>query len=162
MTKFNQAEFESKAKKLVAEYLNYEISEKDVFIVWFSKVGANAKAMLSSDLDCHYFEITYFGEEGKYVVDAYDLESSGAVLGGKSNGSSTSHVQADADKIQVSVKTKCPICQEHLDILGITDAFDLHIKEDILILTDALFHDDMRYPKEVFKIKYCPSCGRRL
>ncbi|MCD5422934.1 hypothetical protein [Limosilactobacillus fermentum] len=80
----------------------------------------------------------------------------------KSNDDSTSHVQIGVDKVTVSVKTKCPICQEHLDILGITDAFDLHIKEDILILTDALFHDDMRYPKEVFKIKYCPSCGRRL
>lgn len=118
MTKFNQAKFESKAKKLVAEYLNYEINEKDVFIVWFSKIGKNAKAMLGSDQDCHYFEIAYFGEEGKYVIDAYDLESSGAVLGDKSNGSSTSHVQADADKIQVSIvdkiqlsdETKCPVC----------------------------------------------------
>lgn len=73
MTKFNQDKFESDAKKLVTKYLNYEVSKKDVFVVWFSKVGANAKAMLSSDLDYHYFEITYFGEEGKYVVDAYDF-----------------------------------------------------------------------------------------
>lgn len=105
MTEFNRAKFESKAKKLVAEYLNYEINEKDVFIVWFCKVGANAKAMLSSDLDYHYFEITYFGEEGKYVVDAYDFDpildvASGAALGEKSNGSSTSHVQADVDKVK--------------------------------------------------------------
>lgn len=73
MSEFNQAKFESKAKKLVAKYLNYEANEEDVFIVWFSKVGANAKAMLSSDLDYHYFEITYFGEEGKYEVDVYDI-----------------------------------------------------------------------------------------
>ena len=71
MRKFNQDEFESKAKKLVANYC--EIDEKDVFMVWFSKVGANAKAMLSSDCDCRYLEVTYFGEEGLYVVDAYDL-----------------------------------------------------------------------------------------
>lgn len=127
MTKFNQAKFESEAKKLVTKYLNYEVSEKDVFVVWFSKVGANAKAMLSSDLDYHYFEITYFGEEGKYVVDAYDFESSGAVLGDKSNGSSTSHVQADVDKIQVSIVDK---------VQGL--------------------------PKDAFKIKYCPFCGRKL
>lgn len=73
MTKFNQDKFESDAKKLVTKYLNYEVSEKDVFVVWFSKVGANAKAMLSSDLDYHYFEITYFGEEGVYILDIYSL-----------------------------------------------------------------------------------------
>lgn len=133
MTEFNQAKFESDAKKLVAKHLNDEvdekdvIDEKDVFVVWFSKVGANAKAMLSSDLDYHYFEITYFGEEGKYVVDTYDFESSGAVLGDKSNGSSTSHVQEDADKIQVSIVDK---------VWGL--------------------------PKNAFKIKYCPFCGRKL
>lgn len=73
MTKFNQAKFESDAKKLVAKYLNYEVNEKEVFIVWFSKVGANAKAMLSSVLDNCYFEVTYFGEEGKYMLDVYDF-----------------------------------------------------------------------------------------
>lgn len=77
MTEFNQAKFENKAKKLVAEHLNYGVDEKEVFVVWFSKVGANAKAMLSSDLDCHYFEITYFGEEGKYAVDVYDITAMG-------------------------------------------------------------------------------------
>lgn len=73
MTKFNQDKFESEAKKLVAKHLNYEANEKDVYIVWFSKVGPNAKAMLSSVLDNRYFEVTYFGEEGKYIVDEYDL-----------------------------------------------------------------------------------------
>ena len=71
MEKFNQSEFESKAKKLVSSY--YKCVEKDVFMVWFSKVGSNAKAMLSSILDDRYFEVTYFGEEGKYIVDVYDL-----------------------------------------------------------------------------------------
>ena len=170
MTKFNQEKFESKAKKLVAEYLNNEINEGDVFIVWFSKVGKNAKAMLSSHLDNRYFEITYFGEEGKYVVDAYDLESVGAALGEKSNGGSISQVKADADKIQVSIvdkvqlsdETKCPICQEYHRTLGITGIFELQVKEDILILTDKSFNEDMRFPKDAFKIKYCPFCGRKL
>ncbi|WP_421022312.1 hypothetical protein [Limosilactobacillus fermentum] len=80
----------------------------------------------------------------------------------KSNDTSTSRVQVDVDKVQVSVETNCPICQEHHDILGLTDAFNLHLKEDILILTDKLFHDDMRFPKDAFKIKYCPFCGRKL
>ena len=30
MTKFNQAKFESDAKKLVAKYLNYEVNEKRI------------------------------------------------------------------------------------------------------------------------------------
>lgn len=73
MTKFNQAKFESDAKKLVAKYLNYEVNEKEVFIVWFSKVGENAKTMLESDLDhdCRLFTVTYFGEDGEYIVDVY-------------------------------------------------------------------------------------------
>lgn len=73
MNKFNQAKFESYAKKLVVRCSNYETDEKDVFIVWFIKVGSNAKAMLSSVSDNFYFEVTYFGEEGKYIVDEYDF-----------------------------------------------------------------------------------------
>lgn len=73
MTKFNQAKFESEAKKLVVRCSDYETDEKDVFIVWFIKLGSNAKAMLSSAIDNCYFEVTYFGEEGKYIVDEYDF-----------------------------------------------------------------------------------------
>ena len=83
MTKFNQAEFESKAKKLVARYLRCELDEKEVFMVWFSKVGVNAKAMLSSVLNDLYFEVTYFGEEEKYIVDVYDLIDCEVHEGGK-------------------------------------------------------------------------------
>lgn len=180
MTEFNQAKFENKAKKLVVKYLNYlnyKVNEKEVFIVWFSKIGKNAKAMLGSDQDYRYFEVTYFGEEGNYVVDVYDVAAKGEfneenmamkmsdnqhLYSEISKDGSTSHVQIGVDKVTASVETRCPICQEHLDILGITDAFDLQIKEGILILMDTLFHNDMRYPKEVFKIKYCPSCGRKL
>lgn len=39
MRKFNQAEFESNAKKMVASYLG--IDEKHVSMVWFSKVKSN-------------------------------------------------------------------------------------------------------------------------
>ncbi|QID93540.1 hypothetical protein [Limosilactobacillus fermentum] len=73
-----------------------------------------------------------------------------------SNGSSTSRVQVDVDKIQISDETKCPVCQEHHDILGLTEAFDLYIKEDILFLKNKSAR------KDVFKIKYCPFCGRKL
>ena len=74
MEKFNQAEFESKAKKMVASYLG--IDEKEVSMVWVSKVGLNAKAMLSGDLDFRYFEVTYLGEgeEGLYIMTVYTHE----------------------------------------------------------------------------------------
>lgn len=81
MTKFNQAKFESKAKELVAEHLNYEVDEKDVIdekdvsIVWFSKIEKNVKAMLKSDLG-HYgyrFVVTYLGKSEVYFVDVYRL-----------------------------------------------------------------------------------------
>ena len=78
-----------------------------------------------------------------------------------SKDGSTTQVKVDADKVTVPVTTKCPICQEHLDILGLTDAFDLCLKDDILIIMDTS-HNDVRYPKEAFKIKYCPFCGRPL
>nr|DAG70730.1 MAG TPA: hypothetical protein [Caudoviricetes sp.] len=72
MKDFNQAEFESKAKKLVAKHLNYKVNEEDMSIVWFSKVGVNAKVIIH-DLDDHCFEITYCGEDGEYIVDVYDI-----------------------------------------------------------------------------------------
>ena len=177
MTKFNQDKFESDAKKLVTKYLKYKVDEKDVFIVWFSKVGANAKAMLSSHLDNRYFEVTYFGEEGVYIVDVYSLlgrerfnekvivmkmNDNQHYYSEKSNGSSTSHVQIGVDKVTASVKTKCPICQEHHNVWGMTDAFDLQINGDILILTVRALYSDKRSWKDAFKIKYCPFCGRKL
>lgn len=79
-----------------------------------------------------------------------------------SKDGSTTQVKVDADKVTVPVTTKCPVCQEHHQTLGITGTFQLQIKEDILILTDKSFLNDMRFPKDAFKIKYCPFCGRKL
>lgn len=79
-----------------------------------------------------------------------------------SKDGSTSHVQVEVDKVTASIETKCPICQEHQNFWGLTEAFELRIKEDILFLKDKSFHNDMRLPKDAFKIKYCPFCGRKL
>lgn len=79
-----------------------------------------------------------------------------------SNGTSTSRVQIGVDKVTASVKTKCPICQEHHDILGVTDAFDLHLQDHFLVLMGKSSHNDRRFLKDAFKIKYCPFCGRQL
>lgn len=176
MIKFNQAKFESDAKKLVAEYLHREVNEKELSIVGFSKVGADAKVMIC-DMDDHCFEVTYFGEDGEYIVDFYSYvecdKSDEEEIAMKMNDNqhfyseiskdgSTSQLKVYADKVTVSVTTKCPICQEHHDILDLTDAFDLHLQDDFLVLMDKSFHNDMRFPKDAFKIKYCPFCGRKL
>ncbi len=79
-----------------------------------------------------------------------------------SKDGSTSQLKVYADKVTASVETKCPICQEHHQILGITDAFDLQINGDILILTVRALYSDKRSWKDAFKIKYCPFCGRKL
>lgn len=78
-----------------------------------------------------------------------------------SKDGSTSQLKVYADKVTVSVTTKCPVCQEHHDILGLTDAFNLHLKEDVLVLMD-ISHNNVRFPRDAFKIKYCPMCGRRI
>ena len=76
------------------------------------------------------------------------------------DANSTSHLQIDANKVEISIETKCPICQEHHNIKGLTDTFDAQIKEDILTLTDnALLGETI---KDVYKINYCPFCGREL
>lgn len=74
---------------------------------------------------------------------------------------SPADVQIEDDKVKTSVKAKCHICQDH-QILGMADALDLQIKEDILILTVRPLYSDKRFWKGTFKIKYCPFCGRPL
>ena len=73
MSKFNQAKFESKAKKMVAKYC--EIDEKDVSMVWFSKVGSNAKAMLNVSVDpnYYYFDVVYNSEISRYIMSVYNF-----------------------------------------------------------------------------------------
>lgn len=80
----------------------------------------------------------------------------------KSNDASTLYLQIGGEKVTGSLETKCPICQGHHDILGLTDAFDLRIKEGILTLTVPRYKYIGDTIKDVFKIKYCPFCGRKL
>ena len=161
MEKFNQAEFESKAKKMVAKYC--EIDEKDVSMVWFSKVGSNAKTMLNVSVDpnYYYFDVVYNSEINRYIMSVYNFVHCD-FYDEKPKDTSTPHPQTEDDKVKDPAETKCPICQEHNNILGLTDAFDLRIKEDILTLTDKTVHSDTQFPKDVFKINYCPFCGRKL
>lgn len=67
-------------KEVVVEYFNEElektdntnITEDDVYIVWFSKTLQNFKALASTTIsDGMYYEITYNGDKRELYLDAY-------------------------------------------------------------------------------------------
>ena len=69
-----------KAKRLVVNYYNsrvertddFEISEENVFIVWFCKTLQNWKALVSTTVsDGMYYEITHNGDKQETYLDAY-------------------------------------------------------------------------------------------
>jgi hypothetical protein len=65
----------------VADYFNARVEKTDgvridpdenVYIVWFSKVLQNWKALLSTTVsDGMYYEVTYNGDEAEMYLDAY-------------------------------------------------------------------------------------------
>jgi hypothetical protein len=68
------------AKELVVDYFNCKVEETDkikitiddVYIVWWSKVLQNWKALLSTTVsDGMYYEITYNGDKDETYFDAY-------------------------------------------------------------------------------------------
>jgi hypothetical protein len=70
----------NKAKKVVVNYFNgrvdktdnIQITEDQVFIVWFSKTLQNWKAMVSTTIsDGMYYEVTYNGDKKQTYLDAY-------------------------------------------------------------------------------------------
>ena len=73
-------EYLKKCKEIVAEYTNEhldktdgkQISEDDVFVVWYCKALQNHKALLSTTLfDGMYYELTYNGDKKELYFDAY-------------------------------------------------------------------------------------------
>ena len=69
-----------KAKRLVVNYYNsrvertddFEITEENVFIVWFCKTLQNWKALVSTTVsDGMYYEITHNGDKHETYLDAY-------------------------------------------------------------------------------------------
>lgn len=58
-----------------------ELTENDIYIVWFSKTLQNWKAMLSTDLhDGLYYEVTYNGDKHSAYVDTYKKQSNDVVF----------------------------------------------------------------------------------
>ena len=73
-------EFMEKAKDMVIEYYNnlveitdnYQLEEKDVYIVWMCSILGNNKALLSTNIvDGMYYEITYDNNKNIFYFDAY-------------------------------------------------------------------------------------------
>jgi hypothetical protein len=69
-----------KAKRIVAKYYNeqvektdkFELTEDQIYIVWFCKTLQNWKAMVSTTIsDGMYYEVTYNGNSEESYVDAY-------------------------------------------------------------------------------------------
>ncbi len=70
----------TKAKRLVIDYFNSRVektdnvilTEKDVYIVWFSKTLQNWKALVSTTIsDGMYYEVTYNGDKKETYLDVY-------------------------------------------------------------------------------------------
>jgi hypothetical protein len=76
-----EQEMHAKAKQIVFDYIKPRLEKTDthitfaideVYIVWFSKVLQNWKALLSTTLpDGMYYEVTYNGERRETYLDAY-------------------------------------------------------------------------------------------
>lgn len=66
----------NRAKELVVNYNNThnakQITNTNVFIVWFSKTLQNWKALVGTCVnDGMYYEITYNGDKNETYIDAY-------------------------------------------------------------------------------------------
>jgi hypothetical protein len=69
------------ARVAVADYFNARVEKTDgvridpdenVYIVWFSKILQNWKALLSTTVsDGMYYEVTYNGDAAEMYLDAY-------------------------------------------------------------------------------------------
>lgn len=65
------------AKEAVVNYFNAEhidggrIAEGNVYVVWLCKTLQNNKALLGTDHDDIYYEITYNGDKNEMYLDAY-------------------------------------------------------------------------------------------
>ena len=73
-------EFQKLVKEKLVEYVNKhldksdnkQITEADVYIVWYCKTLQNHKALVSTTLsDGMYYEFTYNGDKKELYIDAY-------------------------------------------------------------------------------------------
>ena len=80
LSKMSNKQFQLLAVKTVMDYFNnrvektdqVQITENDVYIVWYCKTLQNHKALLSTTIsDGMYYEITFNGDKSELYLDAY-------------------------------------------------------------------------------------------
>lgn len=72
-------DYQRKAREAVVFHYNTDLRHvgapfiifDDTFVVWFTKVIKNWKAMVGTTVASWYFEVTFNGETGEAYVDAY-------------------------------------------------------------------------------------------
>ena len=148
MAKFNQAEFESKAKKMVAKYLG--IDEKEVSMAWFRKVKSN-EAVLCINVNPapYYFDVLYLGERGRYIMTVYSYED----------------CTFYDDELLLNEKQKsCPYCHGFVDENKSLD-ISPNGKTRLGMSSSGYFEYTMNglgaHVGEHY-FNYCPMCGRDL
>ena len=76
----NTDNFFDTARHFLVEYVNkhldktdnVQITYEDTYVVWYSKVLQNSKALLSTTLpDGCYYEVTYNGNKDEMYIDVY-------------------------------------------------------------------------------------------
>lgn len=86
-------EFQLKARQIVVDFFNenaektdnFELLIADTYVVWFSKVLGNWKALISTTVpDGMYYEVTYSGDKAVTYLDAYKKFKNVAVPDGAS------------------------------------------------------------------------------
>lgn len=69
-------EFLDLARYCVVQYLKEQgedtASIDDTFIVWSCKTLRNNKALIGTDMDADYYEVTYCGERNELYLDVYN------------------------------------------------------------------------------------------
>ena len=71
--------FVKKAKQMIFAEFNHgkqlpESNYSEMFVVWLSKIGPNNKCLIGINGSNDYFEMSYFGDEGEFVLDHYTLK----------------------------------------------------------------------------------------
>ncbi|QED11581.1 hypothetical protein PP914_gp091 [Arthrobacter phage Qui] len=84
----NPNKYQDRARQIVVDYYNQQLLEigeelhiSQVYVVWFTKVLQNWKAMVATDVegDGMYFELTHNGDKQETYLDVYKKISNEAV-----------------------------------------------------------------------------------
>lgn len=80
-TSLSSEEFINRCKSIVVDYTDKDITEDNVFVVWYCKTLQNHKAILANNIieDQTIYEITYNGDKSELYVDKYKKEFNKAI-----------------------------------------------------------------------------------